>query len=146
MISSIEILSKHFYCYYTSKNSRSQEMKGIKHMKTVANEQISERQIKKLQEELRMNKSLLGFYFWTELIKEALKVNLITEITIGNLLQKVAKKFNTTPSKVDKGLRVSINSTGVENIQKFFNASYKITIKSMLFLCLDYLKEQYNIK
>lgn len=113
-------------------------------MKKIANEQISERQIKKLQEELRMNKSLLGFYFWTELIKEALKVNLITEITIGNLLQKVAKKFNTTPSKVDKGLRTSINSTGVENIQKFFNASYKITIKSMLFLCLDYLKEQYN--
>lgn len=115
-------------------------------MKEAIKKQISEKQIKKLQEELQMNKSLLGFYFWTEIIKEALKINLITEIAIGDLLQKVAKTFNTTSSKVDRGLKTSITSLGVENIQIFFNVKYRITIKTMLFLCVDYLKSKYIIK
>lgn len=115
-------------------------------MKKVANEQISERQIKKLQEELQMNKSLLGFYFWTEFVKEALKINLITEIAIRDLLEKVAKKFNTTPSKVDRALRHLILTTGAQNIQNFFNVKYRITIRSMLFLSIDYLKSQYIIE
>lgn len=115
-------------------------------MKKVANEQISERQIKKLQEELQMNKSLLGFYFWTEFVKEALKINLITEIAIRDLLEKVAKKFNTTPTRVDRALRNLILTTGQQNIQSFFNVKYKITITSMLFLSIDYLKNRNMIQ
>lgn len=109
----------------------------------VKKNRISEKQIKKLQNNLQMNRTLLGYYFWTELIKEALKINLITEIVISDLEEKVAKSFNTTFQRVCRGLRTSIDSLGEKQIQEYFNVKYKITIKSMLFLCLDYLKTNY---
>lgn len=91
---------------------------------------MKKRKIEDLLDELKIKPNFLGYHFWIT----ALEIS--TEQTtkgISEIYEEIARKYNTTKSKVERNLRHTYEDKK-EMIQKYFNVSYKINNSTLLAL------------
>lgn len=91
---------------------------------------MEKRQIEDLLDELKMKPNFLGYHFWITAIE--IYAEHKTKGMCGTY-EEVAKKYNTTKSRVDRNLRHTYEDKK-EMIQKYFNVSYKIDNSTLLAL------------
>ena len=80
-------------------------------------------QIKEELIELNFNVNSVGIAYWIEAIKYAKENPLVWNMT--DIYENVAKKYNTTTSKVERGMRTAI-SPAKKNIEKKYKYYNKI--------------------
>lgn len=91
---------------------------------------MDKRKLENLLDELQIKINLLGHKYWITAVEIYLKDN---SIKMAKLCREIAKKYNTTGSRVERALR-NTREYGEETIQTYFNVSYKIDNSTLLAL------------
>ena len=81
-------------------------------------------------DELQIKVSLLGYKYWITAVELYLENK---TIKMMKLCREIAKKYNTTGSRVERALRHAIEDKE-ETIQRYFNVSYDIDNSAFLAL------------
>lgn len=87
--------------------------------------------IPKILLKLQFNVSCIGFKYWTTAIMLYRKNYFKYNNTIEQIYQDIAKKHNTTRTRVERAMRTA-KATATEEIQKEFNYYNKLTNKTVL--------------
>lgn len=87
--------------------------------------------INKMLLQLQFNVSSIGFNYWVTAIMQYRKNYFKYNNTIEQVYQDVAKKHNTTRTRVERAMRTA-KATATEEIKKQFNYNNKLTNKTVL--------------
>lgn len=94
---------------------------------------MNEIKVKNILDDVKINRSRIGYYYWIDLCSLALNSK---KIKITNLYNQIAKKYKVSSSSVEAAIRSSIiNNTN--EIKEYFNINTKINSKTFLMLLLD---------
>lgn len=91
--------------------------------------------VNKLLLKLQFNVSSIGFQYWVTAIMQYSKNYYKYNNTIEQLYHDVAKRHNTTRTRVERTMRTA-RETATEQIQKQFNYYNKLTNKTVLELLI----------
>ncbi len=91
---------------------------------------MNKRKLEDILDELQIKVSLLGYKYWITAVELYLENK---TIKMMKLCREIAKKYNTTGSRVERALRHAIEDKE-ETIQRYFNVSYDIDNSAFLAL------------
>lgn len=104
-------------------------------------EKIIENKVKSILNNLNIRINIKGYGYWIEAVKYVVLNNKITYFMTKEIYYNVAKKMNTTPSRVERALRHAISEKTTE-IQKYFNIDYSIRNSTLLALIVDKVRNE----
>ena len=96
---------------------------------------------KQILKDIGLKLHCFGFEYWIEAIKISIQteINNKPKLRMMELYYLIAKKYKTTPSKVERAMRYAYEGL---NINKYFNVTYKINNTALLFLLKDDILDQ----
>ena len=107
-----------------------------------------EEKIKKILRDVKISRTLEGYYLWTELILEIYKnynVRQLPKVKITKYCEKLAVKYNSNYYAIERSLRFCIENKK-EIISDYFRYyEGKITNKKFLILVVERLKESKGV-
>lgn len=83
---------------------------------------MNKRKLEDILDELQIKINLFGYKYWITAVELYLKDN---TIGMGEICKEIAKRYNTTTSRVDRALRHA-RERKEETIQRYFNVNYDI--------------------
>ena len=91
---------------------------------------MNKRKLEDILDKLQIKINLFGYKYWITAVELYFKDN-----TVGmwKICKEIAKKYNTTPSRVDRALRHA-RERKEEIIQRYFNVNYDIDNSAFLAL------------
>jgi len=104
------------------------------------NKQKIEKVTKEILNEIGIKINLKGYRYWVEAIVETADKNMNDYPIVNGLYVNVAKKFNTTSSRVERALRHAFISNSKAN--EYFNIDYRITNSIFLILLQEAVKKK----
>lgn len=91
---------------------------------------MNKRKLEDILDELQIKVSLLGYKYWITAVELYLENK---TIKMMKLCREIAKKYNTTGSRIERALRHAIEDKE-ETIQRYFNVKYDIDNSAFLAL------------
>ena len=100
-----------------------------------------EKKIKRILDDIGLDKKYRGYYYWIALIERAYKLKgfSLGDLTITDYYYMTAKQLHTTGARIERNLRTTI-ADKKNVISEYFNYYNKITNKVFLILVLDKIK------
>ncbi|MCX4303782.1 MAG: hypothetical protein OSJ66_07250 [Clostridia bacterium] len=100
-----------------------------------------EKLAKQLLKDMGIKLHYLGFEYWVKTILITIKMELNNESKpkMMTVYYRVAKRFDTTASKVERAMRYTYEGLDLNN---YFNVAYKINNTALLFLLKDKILEE----
>lgn len=105
--------------------------------------QETENIAKQLLKDIGIKLHLLGFEYWIEalIITIDIEKNNREKLRMVELYYMVARKFKTTPSKVERAMRHAYSNI---DVNQYFNVTYRINNTALLFLLKDTILEKFK--
>ena len=101
-----------------------------------------QKEVKELLRTLSVKPTLNGYFYWPYAVEEALKRGELNYKICSDIYGTVAKKYNTTASKVERCMR-TVTESCQSKIKKHFEVDFeKITNKEFLALMVEKMIER----